>query len=448
MVTNGGFDTDSDWIKGTGWSISGGTANCDGTQTSNSNLLQSNTATSGNTYKITYTITNYVSGTFKSVLGVGGVVRNSNGVYSEYITATSSSFLLQANSDFIGSIDNVSVKEYLGQSVVPESGCGSWLFEPASRNLVTYSEDFSDASWTKSGSVVLTPNIVISPDGTQNAFEVNFNDALPFLFSQANVIAEKDYTFSFYIKKGTSTNLKYRLRDITNSFDIISPTSYFSEILSDKWTRIQVTFTTPLNCNTLRFYPFSDNGSLGTAYIWGAMLEEQSYTTSYIPTNGEANGVSRNQDLCTNGGSLASINSTEGTLYFEGAALADDGTTRSISLNNGTSATRVAIVLGNSNNRIRGQVRIPAGTSFDFSTFAYNFLNFNKIAISYKLNEFKMYVNGTLVSTDTNGNTPIGLSELSFNLGGGASPFYGKTKALAVWKEALSDSELTELTTI
>jgi len=26
LVTNGTFDTDSDWIKGTGWSISGGTA--------------------------------------------------------------------------------------------------------------------------------------------------------------------------------------------------------------------------------------------------------------------------------------------------------------------------------------------------------------------------------------------------------------------------------------
>ena len=34
-------------------------------------------------------------------------------------------------------IDNVSVKEYLGQEVVPDSGCGSWLFEPQSTNLIT-----------------------------------------------------------------------------------------------------------------------------------------------------------------------------------------------------------------------------------------------------------------------------------------------------------------------
>ena len=125
--------------------------------------------------------------------------------------------------------------------------------------------------------------------------------------------------------------------------------------------------------------------------------------------------------------------------------MANDGTNRAISINDGTSTTRVAIILGNSNNQIRGQVRIP-GTSFDFSTFAYNFLNFNKIAISYKLNEFKMYVNGTLVFTDTSGNTPIGLSQLDFNQAG-SNKFFGNTKDLQVYTKALSDAELIKLTT-
>ena len=59
--------------------------------------------------------------------------------------------------------------------------------------------------------------------------------------------------------------------------------------------------------------------TLSEVLVWGAQGENLSYATSYIPTNGEANGVTRNQDVCTNGGSLASINSTEGTLYFEGS---------------------------------------------------------------------------------------------------------------------------------
>ena len=33
VIVNGDFATDSDWNKGTGWTISGGSANCDGSQT-------------------------------------------------------------------------------------------------------------------------------------------------------------------------------------------------------------------------------------------------------------------------------------------------------------------------------------------------------------------------------------------------------------------------------
>ena len=57
-----------------------------------------------------------------------------------------------------------------------------------------------------------------------------------------------------------------------------------------------------------------------------------------------------------------------------------------------------------------------------------------KIAVTWKLNEFKLYLNGSLVGTDTSGNTPVGLNNLSFREPNGANPFFGKTKALAVWK--------------
>ena len=73
-----------------------------------------------------------------------------------YRTVTSSSYQLTplGLSGSNGSIDNVSVKEYLGQDVVPDSGCGSWLWEPQSTNLITQSELFSDAVWLKLGASV------------------------------------------------------------------------------------------------------------------------------------------------------------------------------------------------------------------------------------------------------------------------------------------------------
>ena len=74
--------------------------------------------------------------------------------------------------------------------------------------------------------------------------------------------------------------------------------------------------------------------------------------------------------------------------------------------------------------------------------------DFNKIAIKWQLNNYKIYVNG--VSVFTSGSALVfpndSINSLSFT--DGANNFFGKTKALAVWKEALSDEELTELTTI
>ena len=61
---------------------------------------------------------------------------------------------------------------------------------------------------------------------------------------------------------------------------------------------------------------------------------------------------------------------------------------------------------------------------------ANNLTSFNKIAISYKLNDLKMMFNGFLVDIDTSVTAPIGLNNLSFNNGTGALPFYGNTKQI------------------
>ena len=47
-------------------------------------------------------------------------------------------------------------------------GCPHLLLEDEATNLLQYSEDFSNAAWSKSNSSI-TSNSVISPDGTQNA---------------------------------------------------------------------------------------------------------------------------------------------------------------------------------------------------------------------------------------------------------------------------------------
>ena len=118
LVTNGDFDTDSDWDKGGGWSISGGTASNSGwgpatNLTSNSSL----SIVAGNQYEVTYTVSNYSSGTIKIFVGstdTTGTARNANGTYTETHTAAGNSYLyIQGASNFVGSIDNISVRAVL-----------------------------------------------------------------------------------------------------------------------------------------------------------------------------------------------------------------------------------------------------------------------------------------------------------------------------------------------
>jgi hypothetical protein len=60
------------------------------------------------------------------------------------------------------------------------TGEGVVLLEPQSTNLLTYSEDFIDASWIK-GNITAT-NGFYAPDGTSGAYEIDFNSLNNFLF--------------------------------------------------------------------------------------------------------------------------------------------------------------------------------------------------------------------------------------------------------------------------
>ena len=183
-----------------------------------------------------------------------------------------------------------------------------------------------------------------------------------------------------------------------------------------------------------------------TGLVSNGQCENLSYATSYITTAGSQ--TTRNQDLCNNGGGLASINSTEGTLYFEGAALSDDGTTRRLAISDGTTSNRVFIGYDVFTNSVQFVVSSGGSVVVNQTFTISDTTQFSKLAIKYKLNDCSFWIDGVKVGTDTTALMPTGLNSLDFTQGNATIPFFGKTKALAVWKEALSDEELTELTTI
>ena len=111
LVTNGDFATDNNWIKGSGWTISGGSANA---SNSTADLYQENVVESGRYYQVTYTISNYVGGSVRVELpsnAYTGTERTANGTYTETLLSGGTILLFDARTSFTGSIDNVSVTD-------------------------------------------------------------------------------------------------------------------------------------------------------------------------------------------------------------------------------------------------------------------------------------------------------------------------------------------------
>ena len=349
-------------------------------------------------------------------------------------------------------------------------GCPHHILEPQRTNIVNYSEDFSNSYWTKSNTLI-TSNSVISPDGTLNAdkFVEDFSNTAHRLFAnQIAVVSGSSYTFSLFAKYKNRQYLQLTFNGTQfNStqfatFDLINGVvSGFSssvaniEKYKNGWYRLIFTATATVTSNTSAYIITSNvpnlrdpsyQGDGSSVYIYGAQLEEGSYATSYIPTNGSS--VTRNAETCNGAGDSATFNDSEGVLMVEASALAKDGTNRYISISDGSDANRLYLRYRASNNVFSGGIVVNNSLQVLFDTTDDNILNFSKFLLKYKENDFEFWLNGFKLLVDTSGSTfPNGtLNQLRFDTGGTGVPFYGKTKQIQYYNSALTDSELEQLT--
>ncbi len=576
-VTNGDFATDSDWTKGTGWSISGGKANCDGSQTSTSSLYQNAGLTIGAKYKVIVTISNYSVGNIRILMGGStfGEWVNGNGEKTFILVQSfDQRIYVQADANFSGSIDNVSVKEitnigdftfsrsssgtrvnseglievakvigtteevidgdfssgahwngsasvssgqltktsgglayqsgvvtankyykvvvdvasldgattlYFGgnqytlsvgvqtlelvggtgntfvgfnngyssgsgsvfnsisvieyiENDVPRldysdgASCASLLLEGQRTNIETKSTDIN--GWSLASNVTRTANYITSPDGTSNATRLQFTSS-GFLGNTFQV-SGTEYTVSCYAKRNDTNTQSFGF--FTNGSGAVNS----AMSLTSDWKRFEFTYT-----STNSSYVGLAGSSGADVSVFGFQVEVGSFSTSLIYTSGAT--ATRTADICNNAGTSATFNSTEGVLFAEIAALTEvgDGTTR-LSISDGSQDNNITIGYS-ATNTLRTIIRSGASNQA-LMTSSQTIANYLKVAVKYKINDFALWVNGVEVATDTSGLAPVGLSELAFDRGDGALDFYGKTKQLMTFNEALSDEELSDLT--
>ena len=419
-------------------------------------MYQNNIIVAGTVYKFTYEITENTGGmTFRFYNGASyNFVDDSVGVHTVYFTGagTNHRFYLSTLSGTSLTLKSVSVKEVTRDNVpridYTGGGCPHILAEPMRTNLIPYSEDFSQ--WLIYDTITRTANYGTSPDGTQNSFKIGSSGASnDFMYLSLSLSASQSYSLSFFIKNVDSVESKFftpseSTTTITwsgSGITSISDGTY--ESFGNGWYKITSAATSQSDGGYIsRFYP-STSGT-ASVELYGYQLEQGSYATSYIPNFGTAAGVTRNQDIFTRDGIGSLINSTEGVLFAEIAALYNDVTYREISLNDGTTNNVVEIRYTPTDNQFQFVIRNAGAAVVVESITLSNALDFNKIAFSYKSNDYKMYVNGVQVATDTSGAMPSGLNALSLDWGG--NYFYGKVKQLQVYDTALTDEQLLQLT--
>ena len=331
------------------------------------------------------------------------------------------------------------------------NGCPSHLLEPNATNLVVYSEDFSDASWAKqiggvASAPLVTSNYAISPDGTQNASRVVFDlnggtTSSDFSQLQTNITGTTgvDYASSVYMKSNDSNTYDVTFIDVAGTTTIVSVTP--------QWKRFDLTAALASTNMRIRTRGSEGSSNVTDISIWGAQIEEQSYATSYIPTSGSA--VTRSAETAIGSGDASTFNSSEGVLFAEISAFANDGTTRSIAITDGTVNNIITIRYW----AFAGDATLQciyvdgAGGTYVNDIFLPNLTDFAKIALSYQQGALNLYVNGTLErSVALVVNDTINWNTLQFNIGNGSQVFYGNVRQIQYYDSALNDSDLETLT--
>jgi hypothetical protein len=352
-----------------------------------------------------------------------------------------------------------------------DSTCPSILVEPQRTNLFLRSEEFNDAYWIKLNSTI-TENVITSPSGTTTADLLIANTSnslhrINFSTFNVNVIGVR-ITVSIYVKKG-GYNFFYFRENIDNGtvvetyFDLENGilgnigANRIAQIINvgNDWYRCIISSTTTnTNINVgVGFGVANSNGvssftgnDVSGIYIWGAQLEAGANATSYIPT--VASAVTRNADVISKTGISDLIGQSEGTIFVD---LFSEFSLQSkdFSVSDGTLNNRITLGYANvSETRFSVQV-VKNGTlqvNNSFITIDQNIRN--KIAFSYKENDFKLFVNGILIFTDNLGetfNTDV-LNTFLLNRANGQNPYTGEINLLALFKTALTDQECIAMT--
>jgi hypothetical protein len=360
----------------------------------------------------------------------------------------------------VGPVSGLPRLDYLNTS------CPRLLLEPQRTNVVPFSEQFDNAAWTKSNTTI-TANAVTSPSGYQDAEKLiaNTTSGVHLIQRTYAPLSATSYTLSTYAKAGEYNFIGLQIAfggiNAYASFNLSTGVVHLSaggatatiQNAGNGWYRCLITATTASVASSVFNIRIENDGSLNNfvgnnvngIYVWGAQLEAGAYATSYIPTLGAS--VTRVADAASKTGISSLIGQTEGTLFVEVQRLNVGVSAVALQFNDGTNNNRVQIEIGSGGQTFA--ICSNAGSTTCLITGPTLTLGQTyKIAFSYKVNDFKLFVDGVSGGVDTSGAVPVSMSRLDLASEAGIS-YAGYALAQALhFKTALTSTQLAELTAL
>jgi hypothetical protein len=350
-------------------------------------------------------------------------------------------------------------------SAIPDATLHGYVAEGARTNLALQSEDIT-TTWVSSPSgletfqgtglqAVRTANYGVAPNGatTADRLQLNLNGGTTSndrsgisLFN--NLTTSVAYTASFYVKPldGTPIATIMGVPHFGMLANGTAETAQSYETLPNGWYRIKRSYTPSVASGSFRLQLISGYGvDTLDVLVWGMQYEQASFASSYIPTTTAS--VTRNGDALLYP-TAGNFDPSKGTIsvepIFEGLNFSARGYLVFFTEANPRLALRSLDV---SANFVNG-VFYNGATTYDVSSNVVTAGTKYKYGFVWGETAVSLFQNGIKTETDTTHMppTPVSVTSMGIGVQTSSNQHFGTIRNVKIWKKALTDTQLTNMT--